>query len=106
MTYIILNNKNICNVCKTLARLKNILKKGTTTEQAAPISSSSSNKQPVIPPKQKSEPPKNFSDILRQKFKSIKTENNQKLSRIFKSNQYSGNGHWVTMNGAHVFIEN
>ncbi len=76
-----------------------------TTGQATTINNSSSNKQPVSHPKQKSESQKNFSDILRQKFKSIKSENNQKLSRIFKSNQNSGNGHWVTMNGAHVFIE-
>ncbi len=82
------------------------LKKGTTTGQAAPISNPSPYKYSSVP-KPKSEPPKNFSDILRQKFKSIKSENNQKLSRIFKSNQNqkSGNGHWVTMNGAHVFIE-
>ena len=82
------------------------LKNGTPTGQAAPMSNSVSNKSSSVS-KVKSESPKNFSDILRQKFKSIKSENNQKLSRIFKSNQNqkSGNGHWVTMNGAHVFIE-
>ena len=49
----------------------------------------------------------NFSDMIRQKYKSQQAENNKKFNKIFKSHstQSTGNGHWVTMNGAHVFIE-
>ena len=82
---------------------------GTTTGQAAPVSNSvksnSSNPQTV-----KSEKPKmtskDFSDMIRQKYKTQQAENNKKISKIFRtSTPNSGNGHWVTMNGAHVFIE-
>ena len=55
------------------------------------------------PPKTKSQ---NFSDMIRQKYKTQQAENNKKFSKIFRtSTPNSGNGHWVTMNGAHVFIE-
>ena len=84
---------------------------GTTTGQAAPISSSI-NSNPVTQPKQQTQSAKtnsqNFSDIIRQKYKSQQAENNKKFNRIFKSHNTStptGNGHWVTINGAHIFIE-
>jgi hypothetical protein len=69
------------------------------------VKSTSSNPQTV-----KSEPPKmtskDFSDMIRQKYKTQQAENNKKFSKIFRtSNPNNGNGHWVTMNGAHVFIE-
>ena len=86
-------------------------KNGTTTGQAAPISSSI-NSNPVSQPKLQTQSAKtniqNFSDIIRQKYKSQQAENNKKFSRIFKSHNTStptGNGHWVTINGAHIFIE-
>ena len=53
-------------------------------------------------------PSQNFSDIIRQKYKSQQAESNKKFSKIFKSHNIStptGNGHWVTINGAHIFIE-
>ena len=55
--------------------------------------------------KTKAEPMKNFSDILRQNFKSIQTINNKKLNKIFKKvTQKSRNEHWFTINGNHVLI--
>ena len=82
-------------------------KSGTTTGQAAPISNSNKPAN-VTQPSVKSENPKttsqNFSDMIRQKYKAQQQENNKKFSKIFKTST-SGNGHWITMNGAHVFIE-
>ena len=80
-------------------------KNGNTTGQAAPISNI------VTPPKPRTELKKtksqNFSDIIRQKYKIQQTESNKTFNKIFKSNstQSAGDGHWVTMNGAHIFIE-
>ena len=55
--------------------------------------------------KTKPETTKNFSEILRQKYKSIKSINNKNLSKIFKNTiQKTGNEHWVTINGNHVLI--
>ena len=78
---------------------------GTSTGQAAPISNTSVwTKSQTEPPKTKSQ---NFSDMIRQKYKAQQAENNKKFNKIFKSHstQPTGNGHWVTMNGAHIFIE-
>ncbi len=50
----------------------------------------------------------NMSDAIRRQYWTQQRENNEKLNRIFKLNtkaKNSENGHWVTMNGAHVFIE-
>ena len=50
----------------------------------------------------------NMSDAIRRQYWTQQRENNEKLNRIFKLNtktNNSENGHWVTMNGAHVFIE-
>ena len=86
-------------------------KSGTTTGQAAPISSSI-NSNSVTQSNQQNKSSKtssqNFSDIIRQKYKSQQSENNKKFNRIFKSHNTStptGSGHWVTINGAHIFIE-
>ncbi len=49
-----------------------------------------------------------MSDAIRRQYWTQQRENNEKLNRIFKLNtktNNSENGHWVTMNGAHVFIE-
>ena len=51
---------------------------------------------------------KEFSDTIREKYKN--NQNNDYLSRIFRShitnNSNNPNGHWVTIDGNHVFIEN
>lgn len=50
----------------------------------------------------------NMSDVIRRQYWTQQRENNEKLNRIFKLNTKTKNpenGHWVTMNGAHVFIE-
>ena len=87
------------------------LKTGTTTGQAAPISNSVKSTS-ITQPTVKTEKPKtssqNFSDMIRQKYKNQQSKNNEKFRQIFSrhsSAQNTGNGHWVTMNGAHVFIE-
>ena len=82
-------------------------KKGKPTGQAAPISNSVKT---VSSPKIDSPktPSQNFSDMIRQKYKTQQAKSNEKFNQIFKwhsSGQNTGNGHWVTMNGAHVFIE-
>ena len=86
-------------------------KSGTTTGQAAPVSNSTKS-TPITKPTVKSDksktPSQNFSDIIRQKYKTQQAKSNEKFRQIFKwhsSSQNTGNGHWVTMNGAHVFIE-
>ena len=81
-----------------------------TTGQAAPIKNSVKSTSSYHPQTVKSENPKmtskDFSDMIRQKYKAQQQENNKKFSKIFKTlTPNNGNGHWVTMNGAHVFIE-
>ena len=86
-------------------------KSGTTTGQAAPISStntSTSDNQTKTNTESKKSNSQNFSDMIRQKYKAQQTESNKKFNKIFKSKTSTpntGNGHWVTMNGAHIFIE-
>ena len=86
-------------------------KSATTTGQDAPISSSISSDsvtQPKLQNQSSKTSSQNFSDIIRQKYKSQQSENNKKFNRIFKSHNTStptGSGHWVTINGAHIFIE-
>jgi len=49
-----------------------------------------------------------FSDEIRQKFKAKDNKSNKRINRILNfhnPNPNLENGHWVTMNGAHVFIE-
>lgn len=49
-----------------------------------------------------------FSDKIRENYRSKQNSSNESFSKIFKSfssTQDRGKGHWVTMNGAHVFIE-
>ena len=85
--------------------------KNTTTGQSAPVSSSvksTTTIQPNIKTEKPKTPSQNFSDMIRQKYKSQQAESNKKFSQIFKrhsATQNPENGHWVTMNGAHVFIE-
>jgi len=86
-------------------------KKGTTTGQAAPISNSIKS-APITQPTVKSDKPKtssqNFSDMIRQKYKNQQNKSNENFRQIFSrhsSSYNTENGHWVTMNGAHVFIE-
>ena len=53
-------------------------------------------------------PSQKFSDEIRAKFRAKNLESNNRLNRILNfhdSNTNFENGHWVTMNGAHVFIE-
>ena len=53
-------------------------------------------------------PSQKFSDEIRAKFRAKNLESNNRLNRILNfhnSNPNLENGHWVTMNGAHVFIE-
>ena len=84
---------------------------GKTTEQAAPISStntSTSDNQTKTNTESKKSNSQNFSDMIRQKYKAQQTESNKKFNKIFKSKTSTpntGNGHWITMNGAHIFIE-
>jgi len=86
-------------------------KSATTTGQDAPISSSISSDsvtQPKLQNQSSKTPSQNFSDMIRQKYNTQQSESNKKFSKIFKtksSSQPTGNGHWVTMNGAHIFIE-
>ena len=88
-------------------------KNETTTGQAAPISNSnvhstSSLASAPVKSEPKKEQPQNFSDIIRQAYKEKRNKNNHILNRIFRthaSSTDSGQGHWVTMNGTHVFIE-
>ena len=50
----------------------------------------------------------NMSDVIIRQYWTQQRENNEKLNRIFKLNTKTKNpenGHWVAMNGAHVFIE-
>ena len=83
----------------------------TTTGQAAPISNSIKS-APITQPTVKSDKPKtssqNFSDMIRQKYKNQQNKSNENFRQIFSQHSSSyntENGHWVTMNGAHVFIE-
>ena len=86
-------------------------KSGTTTGQAAPVSNSvksTTTIQPDVKTEKPKTPSQNFSDMIRQKYKSQQAENNKNFSQIFKRHSTTPNpekGHWVTMNGAHVFIE-
>ena len=53
-------------------------------------------------------PSQKFSDMIRQKYKNQLNKSNEKFSQIFSrhsSSYNTGKGHWVTMNGSHVFIE-
>ena len=86
-------------------------KSGTKTGQAAPISNSG-NSSSYTQPAMKREPPKTtsqkISDSIRAQYKAKMERNNYLLKRIF-GNHFkqtgSGQGHWVTINGTHVFIE-
>ena len=86
-------------------------KNGTTTGQAAPVSNSVKSipiTQPTVKVEKPQTPSQKFSDEIRQKFKAKNNESNKRLNRILNfhnSNTNFENGHWVTMNGAHVFIE-
>ena len=82
-----------------------------STGQAAPVSKSIKSTSPTASfsktntPKT---PSQKFSDEIRQKFKAKNLESNKRLNRILNfhnPNPNLENGHWVTMNGAHVFIE-
>ena len=87
------------------------LKKSTPTGQAAPISNSTkltSITQPTVKSDKSNTPSQNFSDMKRQKYKNQQNKSNEKFRQIFprhSSSNNTENGHWVTMNGAHVFIE-
>lgn len=55
-------------------------------------------------------PEQKFDDEIRAKVNAMRDSNNEKLKRIFgksKSNKSSGSGggRWVTINGAHVYLE-
>ena len=84
---------------------------GKPTGQAAPISRPSASGH-ANSTQTKNEIPKTpsqkFSDEIRAKFRAKNIESNNRLNRILNfhnSNTNFENGHWVTMNGAHVFIE-
>ena len=99
--YLYLQNKNN----------ENNKEPGTTTGQAAPISNTVKPihiKQPTMKTDKPKTPSQKFSDEIRAKFRAKNNENNKRLKRILNfhnSNPNLENGHWVTMNGAHVFIE-
>ena len=86
-------------------------KSGTTTGQAALVSNSAKSSTltaTFTKPDTPQTPSQNFSDMIRQKYKTQQAKSNEKFNQIFKwhsSTPKSENGHWVTMNGAHVFIE-
>jgi len=101
---------------ESLDKVKNKIRdsfnsKGKSTGQAAPVSNSIKSvpiKQLTVKTDKPKTPSQNFSDMIRQKYKSQQSENNKKFNRIFKSHNTStptDNGHWVTINGAHIFIE-
>ena len=82
----------------------------STTGQAAPVSNTAKS-NPVNAPSIKSEPAKTtsqkISDAIRAQYNSKMEKNNQLLKKIFGSHSPqtgSGRGHWVTINGTHVFI--
>ena len=63
---------------------------------------------PVLKPNKPKAPSQNFSDMIRQKYKNQQNKSNEKFRQNFprhSSSNNTENGHWVTMNGAHVFIE-
>ena len=86
-------------------------KKGKPTGQAAPVSNSAKSgtlTATFTKPDTPKTPRQNFSDMIRQKYKTQQAKSNEKFNQIFKwhsTTPNSENGHWVTMNGAHVFIE-
>ena len=101
---------------ETLDRVKNNIRdsinaKSELKGQAAHISNSiksTSAKQPTVKIDKPKTPSQKFSDEIRAKFRAKNNENNKRLKRILNfhnSNPNLENGHWVTMNGAHVFIE-
>ncbi len=64
--------------------------------------------QPTVKTDIPKTPSQKFSDEIRAKFKAKDNESNKRLNRILNfhnPNPNLENGHWVTMNGAHVFIE-
>lgn len=100
-------------ILETLDRVKNNIRdsinsKDKQINQAAPsINSvkSTTGTQPNVKTEKSETNSQKFSEILRQKYKSIKSINNKKLSKIFKHTiQKTGNAHWVTINGNHVLI--
>ena len=90
---------------------KNNQQNGKPTGQAAPISNlikSTPVTQPTVKTDKPQTPSQKFSDEIRAKFRAKNSETNKRLNRILNfhsSNANFENGHWVTMNGAHVFIK-
>jgi len=86
-------------------------KKGISTGQAASVSNSIKSTLPTASYHKinsSKTPSQKFSDEIRQKFKAKNLESNKRLNRILNfhnPNPNPENEHWVTMNGAHVFIE-
>lgn len=84
---------------------------GKPTGQAAPISNyakSTSITQPTVKTEKSKTQSQNFSDMIRQKYKNQQNKSNEKFRQIFSrysSSHNTENGHWITMNGVHVFIE-
>ena len=82
-----------------------------TTGQAAPIRKpveEAAITQPNVKTDKLKTPSQKFSDEIRQKFKVKNLESNKRLNRILNfhnPNPNPENGHWVTMNGNHIFIE-
>ena len=86
-------------------------KSGNPTGYAVPVSSSvkSFESNRTVTKSEKSQTPsQNFSDIIRQQYKSQVDKTNKKFNLNFRSHNHSvptGRGHWATINGAHIFIE-
>ena len=87
-------NKKQNPTVKTLQNRRESIPEDNTSQKKIPA--------PYKTPSQK------FSDEIRQKLKAKNLESNKRLNRILNfhnPNPNLENGHWVTMNGAHVFIE-
>ena len=100
--YLYLVNKNKENYAQ---------KAGKNTGYAAPESSSVklfASNQSVTKSEKTQTPSQNFSDIIRQQYKSQVDKTNKKFNLNFRSHNHfvpTGRGHWVNINGAHIFIE-
>ncbi len=100
------SKKLITNLDQAKMKIKNANSSKANLNQK--VSKSNITFPPTVKVDKPQTPSQNFSDMIRQRYKKQQTKSTENFRQIFSqhlSSYNTKNGHWVTMNGAHVFIE-